>query len=76
MLPNTDDTRDVRAIVMSLAAEAESLDAHVRRLRGEISAVDARLDAVHESLRGLPGASLPGPDAIDGVKNAASPSVD
>ncbi|MFF7216614.1 hypothetical protein ACFZAU_39825 [Streptomyces sp. NPDC008238] len=55
MLPNTDDAPDVRAIVTSLTAEAASLDAYVRRLREEISAVDARLDAVHDALRGLPG---------------------
>ncbi|MFG2303575.1 hypothetical protein [Actinacidiphila glaucinigra] len=78
MLPNTDDAPDVRAIVMSLASEAASLDAHVRRLREEISGVDARLDAVHESLRALPGLALPdpGPGAIDGVKGAASSSID
>lgn len=50
----------------------------MRRLREEISGVDARLDAVHESLRRLPGLALPdpGPGGIDSVKGAASPSID
>ncbi|MDX2709148.1 hypothetical protein PV350_40845 [Streptomyces sp. PA03-6a] len=64
MLPNTDDAPDVRAIVLSLAAEAAALEAHVHRLQEEITAVDARLETVNESLRSLPG--LPGlgrPDA-------------
>ncbi|MDX3234093.1 hypothetical protein PV392_00025 [Streptomyces sp. ME03-5709C] len=67
MLPNTEDAADVPAIVMSLAAEADSLDAHVRRLHAKISAVDARVDAVHKALlAALPAATPRGP-GVTGV---------
>ncbi|MGW3243963.1 hypothetical protein [Streptomyces sp. NPDC001070] len=55
MLRNTDAAPDLQATVMSLAAEATSLEAHIRRLRQEITAVDARLDTVTDTLRRLPG---------------------
>ncbi|WP_431963670.1 hypothetical protein [Actinacidiphila sp. bgisy160] len=59
MHPNTDGVPDVRAIVTSLAAEAASLEARVRRLREEITEVNARLAAVDDTLRRLPGLALP-----------------
>ncbi|MDX3095599.1 hypothetical protein PV703_04350 [Streptomyces sp. ME01-24h] len=75
MLPNTEGAADVPAIVMSLAAEADSLDAHVRRLHAEISAVDARVDAVHEALSALPAPTPRGPDVTGGRKDADASST-
>lgn len=75
MLRNTDDARDLQVTVMSLAAEAASLEAHIRRLREEIVSVDTRLDALHESLRRLPAPGAPPVEPGDGIKSATTSTI-
>ncbi|MEU4098578.1 hypothetical protein [Streptomyces sp. NPDC026673] len=75
MLRNTDDARDLQVTVMSLAVEAASLEAHIRRLREEIATVDTRLDALHESLRSLPAPGTPPVEPGDGMKSVTTSAV-
>ncbi|WP_406260494.1 hypothetical protein [Streptomyces nigra] len=53
MSPSTDRQTDPAAVTASLAAEAALLEGRLSQLREAIHSVDARIDALSETLRRL-----------------------
>jgi hypothetical protein len=71
MPPSTDRQTDPAAATASLAAEAALLEGRLRMLREAIDTVDARIDAVSETLKML-RCTVTGP--ADGVARSGKAS--